>query len=54
MMKKVNFNLLIEKEIKEKFIRLAKLNDETASQLVRKFIKEYVKNNSNLEDKNNG
>jgi predicted transcriptional regulator len=49
----VNFNLRIEDEIRNKFIKLAKEEDMTASQLVRKWIKEYVKNREIKENENN-
>jgi len=47
-MKKVNFNMLIDEDLKKRFIKIAKQNDETASQLMRKYIKDYVSKNSQL------
>jgi len=39
---KVIFGVIIDKDLKDVFIRKATLNEETASKLVRKFIKKYV------------
>ena len=45
-MKKQNkdtvFNIKVESDIKNRFVAVAKENDETASQLIRKFMKEYL------------
>jgi len=39
------FGVIIDREIKEKFIKKARENEATASQLIRKFIKDYLRGN---------
>jgi len=36
------FNFIIDKELKKEFMRKALQNEETASKLLRKYIKNYV------------
>ena len=43
--KKVLFSFNIEKNVKDEFIRIANKDDKNAAQVLRKFIKEYIKNN---------
>jgi len=42
-------NINIDKDMWERFKRVAKHNDSTASQLVRLFVKDYMSKNSRLE-----
>ena len=42
----VNINIRIEKDIKNRFIKVAESNDDTASQLIRKYIKKYLADNA--------
>ena len=48
--KKVAFNFLCEKSIKDEFVLIAQEQDTSASKLFRAFIREYIKNNKS--DKN--
>ena len=41
----VIFGVIIDKDLKNKFLRIATENEETASKLIRKFIKNYVRGN---------
>ncbi len=41
-MNEASLNTRIDKDLKDRFIKVAKANDETAAQLVRKFVKEYL------------
>jgi len=45
----VNFNVKMDKDIKDRFVEVAKLNDDNASLLIRKFVKKYLSENSQLE-----
>jgi len=45
---KINFNIKMEKDIKDRFLKVAKANDTTAAQLIRHFIKDYISKNSQL------
>ena len=42
------FNMKIEKELKDRFIEICKLNDTSASMEMRKFIKKYLSDNAQL------
>jgi len=44
----VIFNIKVEDELKERFLRVAKENDTDGSKEVRKFMKEYLSKNSQL------
>lgn len=44
--KNTNLILKIDKDIKDRFLKVAKNNEETGSSLIRKFIKEYLKEHS--------
>lgn len=48
--KKIAFNFLCERAIKDEFIEIAIENDTSASKLFRAFIKQYIKKNKS--DKN--
>ena len=39
------FGVIIDKDLKNEFLRKATKNEETASKLIRKFIKNYVRGN---------
>jgi len=41
----VIFGVIIDKDLKNEFIKTATKNEETASKLIRKFIKNYVRGN---------
>ena len=41
----VMFGVIIDKDLKNEFLRIATNNEETASKLIRKFIKNYVRGN---------
>jgi len=41
----VIFGVIIDKDLKNEFLRIATENEETASKLIRKFIKNYVRGN---------
>jgi hypothetical protein len=41
----VIFGVIIDKNLKNEFLRKATKNEETASKLIRKFIKNYVRGN---------
>lgn len=41
----VIFGVIIDKDLKNEFLRKATENEETASKLIRKFIKNYVRGN---------
>ena len=41
----VIFGVIIDKDLKNEFLRIATKNEETASKLIRKFIKNYVRGN---------
>ena len=41
----VIFGVIIDKDLKDKFLKIATQNEETASKLIRKFIKNYVRGN---------
>lgn len=41
----VIFGVIIDKDLKNEFLRKATKNEETASKLIRKFIKQYVRGN---------
>ena len=43
---KTVFNIKIEQDLKDRFLAVAKANDENGSQLIRKFIKDYLIKNS--------
>jgi len=43
--KNVIFGVIIDKDLKNEFLRKATQNEETASKLIRKFIKKYVGGN---------
>ena len=38
----VIFNIKIEEDLKNRFLAVAKANDDNGSQLIRKFIKDYL------------
>ena len=38
------FNFIIDEDLKKEFMRKALKNEETASKLLRKYIKNYVRN----------
>lgn len=40
--KKINFNVKVEEDIKNRFLAVCKANDSAASQEIRKFMKEYL------------
>lgn len=42
----VIFNIKIEEDLKNRFLAVAKANDDNGSQLIRKFIKDYLIKNS--------
>jgi len=42
---KVLFSFNIEKNVKDEFIKIVNKDDQNAAQVLRKFIKEYIKNN---------
>lgn len=44
----VRANLMVDKELWERFKAIAKSNDETATQLLRKYVKKYVSDNAQL------
>jgi len=44
----VRANFMINKELWGKFKAIAKTNDSTATQLLRKYVKSYVSSNSQL------
>ena len=44
-MKKVNFNIRIEKELREEFKRVAESNVQSPSALVRKWMEDYIREN---------
>ena len=44
-MKKVNFNIRIEKELREEFKRTAESNVQSPSALVRKWMEDYIREN---------
>ena len=48
MSEQVRANLMVDKALWNRFKAIAKVNDSTATQLLRKFIKEYVSDNSQL------
>ena len=39
----------LERDLRDRFVKVAAMNDMTASQLIRHFIRDYLKNNSQLE-----
>ena len=43
---KTVFNIKVEQDLKDRFLAVAKANDENGSQLIRKFIKDYLIKNS--------
>jgi len=43
-----NFTIRIEEDLKKRFVQVAKANDSDASKEVRKFIKRYLAENSQL------
>lgn len=43
---KIVFNIKLEQDLKDRFLAVAKANDENGSQLIRKFIKDYLIKNS--------
>ena len=43
---KTVFNIKVEQDLKDRFLAVAKANDENGSQLIRKFIKDYLTKNS--------
>lgn len=51
-MKEKRANFRVNELDYDLFIELCKLNDTTASRELRQFIKDYIKNNSGLEFKN--
>jgi hypothetical protein len=40
------FTIRVDKSIKDRFLKISKLNEENGSQLLRKFMKEYLTKNS--------
>lgn len=48
-MSEVQYPIRIEKSLKDAFISSCKNNDSTAAQELRKFIKEYVRKNNQIE-----
>ena len=42
----VSINVRIDKDLKDRFIKVADANDDTASQLLRKYIKSYLSEHS--------
>lgn len=50
----VQANITVEKELWEEFKKVSKANDENASMLIRKYIKEYLKANSKHTDTQEG
>ena len=42
------FNIRIDKELKNRFLRVAKNNDEDGTKVIRKMIKEYCSANAQL------
>jgi hypothetical protein len=45
---KRNFNITVDKELVDRFLLVCKENDTTASQEIRKHMKEYLKQNAQL------
>jgi len=43
---KKNYNIKVEEDLRKRFIAVCKENDTSGSMEIRKFIKEYLKNNS--------
>ena len=41
-----NINVRLDSTIKDRFLKVAKSNDDTAAQLVRKWIKKYLSENA--------
>jgi len=50
-MKKARLNVHIEKDLKDRFLKVAKANDSDASKLIRAFIREYLRKNSQTQIK---
>lgn len=44
--KSVGFTLMIEPELRKQFIQLAKSKDQSAAQVVRAFMRDYIKRNA--------
>ncbi len=44
--KKVNFNITIDKNLKDRFVKVAKANETTGSQMIRLWIKKYLSENA--------
>ena len=45
---KVLINFKIDKDLRDRFIEICKINDTTGTQELRKFIKKYLSENSQL------
>ena len=46
--KTVLINFKIDEDLRERFVTICKINDTTATQELRKFIKKYLSENSQL------
>lgn len=44
----VLFNIRLDRELKDRFLRVAKENDQDGAKLLRKMIKEYCSSNAQL------
>ena len=42
---KVNFTMRVEKSLKDIFVKICKTNDDDASKVIRRMMREYVKEN---------
>jgi len=49
MQNKARLNIHIEKDLKDRFLKVAKANDTDASKLIRAFIREYLRKNSQMK-----
>jgi len=45
---KVNFNVKVERDIKDRFIKVCENNDTKASQEIRKFMRDYLQKHSQM------
>ena len=52
-MSEAGIRVRIDPELRDKFILACRNNDLTASQVIRSYIREYVKSNLQQESKNN-
>ena len=49
MSNQATITIRVDKDLRDKFVKIAKINDSDASKLIRIFMKKYVSDNSQLE-----